>query len=107
MQSGWRRQHGSPVLGVAPAPTPRLVRQQQEDIGRSGVVLATSSLLDLALKMARLSLWLVTPQVPAAMPKFWLRDEVPGRGHGQQGHQLHTSLSAELGSDGSRTHTRM
>lgn len=88
MQSGGADRTGPPVLGVPPAPTPRLVRQQQEDTGRRGVVLATSSLLDLALEMARPSLWLVTPQGPAAMPEFRLGDEVPGLGHGQQGHQF-------------------
>lgn len=102
--------------GVPPAPTPSLIRQQQEDTGReegqaasrSSVVL-TSLLLDLALEMAGLSLWLVTAP-PRSLPRclsFSSEMRQPGGVVASKGTSSHTSLSAELGSDGSHIHTRM
>lgn len=74
---------------------------------QAGAAFLPTSTPDLAPEMARLSLWLVTLWVPAAMPEFPASEmRQPGGVVASKGTSSHTSLSAELGSDGSHIHTR-
>lgn len=105
-----------PVLGRPPSHDPRYgVRQQQEDAGREegqaapwgGFVLPRSSSLDSALDTGEAQPLACDPQAPAMMPVFQLRDEALGWGRSWRGPCPCSSLSTELGSDGSQIHARI
>lgn len=105
-----------PVLGRPPSHDPRYwVRQQEEDAGRKkgqaapwgGFVLPRSSSLDSALDTGEAQPLACDPQAPAMMPVFQLRDEALGWGRRQRGPCPCSSLSTELGSDGSQIHARI